>query len=104
MVLGRILRDVRFERDAGAFEEDDLPRPVVVGGVTVVRVVERAEVRRDADGVAPVRDVFEDPRIPDAFLALPIGSVVIEVSELPDERALADAWSADDRDAHRVNV
>ena len=45
-VSARVLRDVRFERDAGAFEEDDFARPIVVCGVTVVRVVERAEVRR----------------------------------------------------------
>ena len=77
-----------------------LSGPIVLGGVAIVRVVEPAEVGGHADRVAAGVDVFEHARIPHAFLALAVRSVVIEVAELPQQRALADAWSADDRDSH----
>ena len=101
MVLGRILGDVRLERDAGTLEEDHLARAVVVGGIAVVRVVEAAEIRGDADRIASGVDVLEDARIPDAFLALAVRSVVVEIAELAEQRALADARAADNRDAHQ---
>ena len=91
---------MRLERDARAFEEDHFAGAIAVGGIAIVRVVEAGEVGGDADGVPARVDVFEDPRIPDAFFALSVRRVVIQVSELPDERALADARPADDRHAH----
>ena len=100
MVGFRVLRHVRFERDARAFEKDDLARPVVLRGVAVVRVVQSAEIGGDADRVAPGGDVLEHAGIPDAFLALAVGPVVVKVAELPDQRALPDARSADDGYAH----
>src|SRR5712691_5617431 len=100
MVRVRILCNVRFESDPRAFEEDHLAGPVVLQGVTVVRVVEPAEVGGDANRVAARRDVFEHLGIPDAFLALPVRPVVVQVAELPDERAVSNSWSADDRDTH----
>src|SRR5439155_10903534 len=100
MVRFRILRDVRFEGDAGAFEEDHFAGPVVCRGVAIVRVIDPSEVHRDPNRVAPRRDVFEHPGIPDAFLAFPVRPVVVQVAELPDERALSNSRSADDRDTH----
>ena len=100
MIFGRVLGDVGFEGDAGAFEEDDLVGPVVPGGVAVVRVVEPAEVGGDADRVPSRLDVGEHARVPDAFLPLAVGSVVVEVAELAEERALADPGAPDDCDSH----
>src|SRR5262245_4223580 len=100
VVLRRVLGDVRLERDACTLEEDDFARTIAVAGISIVRVVETGEVGGHSDGVAARVDIFEDPRIPDAFFTLSIGRVVIQVSELPDERALADARPADDRHAH----
>jgi hypothetical protein len=97
----RILRDVRFERDARALEEDHLAGAVVRGGVAVVGVVEFAEVGGDAHRVAAGFDVGQHARIPHALFAFAVRSVVIEVPELAHEGALADAGAADDRDLHR---
>ena len=91
---------MRFERDARAFEEDHLVRAVVQRGVAIVGVVEAREVFGDADGVDAGGDVFEDARIPDALLALAVRSVVIQVGQLADERALPDTRAADDGYAH----
>ena len=77
-----------------------LPGAIVLGGVAVVGVVERAEVRGHADGVALRLDVLEHAGIPHALLAFTVGAVVIEVAQLPDERALPDAGAPDDRNAH----
>src|SRR5262245_13479632 len=100
VILRRVFGDVPLECDARALEEDDFARTIAVDGIAIVRVVETGEVGRHPDGVPAPVDVFEDPRIPDAFFALSIRRVVIQVSELPDERALADARPADDRHAH----
>ena len=100
VILGRVFRHVRFERDARALEEDHAVRAVVQRGVAIVGVVEAGEVFGDADRVDAGGDVLEDARIPHALLALAVGAVVIEVGELADERALADTGSADDRYAH----
>src|SRR5207248_3235513 len=96
-------RNVRLERDASAFEKNHLARPIVLGGIAIVRVVQRREIRGDADGIASHRDVLQHVRIPDAFLALAVRSVVIQVAELPQQRAFSDPWSADDRDAHTAD-
>ena len=100
VALGRILGDVRLERDARALEEDHPVGSVVLGGVAVVGVVERREVLRDTDRIAPVGDILEHARVPDALLALAVGAVVIEVAELTDESALADSRTTDDGDTH----
>ena len=78
-----------------------LPGRSLLRRVAIVGVVEPAEVGGDADRIATGIDVLEHARIPDAFFALAVGSVVIEVAELPEQRALADARPADDRHAHR---
>src|SRR5476649_1149129 len=100
MVLLRILRDVRFERDARALEKDHLARPIVLRRVAVIRVVERTEIRRDANGVALRLDILEHARVPHALLAFTVRAVAIQVSELAHERALADSRSADDGYTH----
>ena len=100
VMLGRVLRDVRLERDPRTLEENDLAGTIVVGGVAIVGVVEPAEVGGDADRVAPGVDVLEHAGIPHPFLALAVRSVVVKVAELPEQRALADARPADDRDSH----
>src|SRR5262249_1356787 len=92
---------MRFERDSRAFEEDHLSRPIVFGGVPVIRVVKRRKVRGHADRIASHRNIPQHLRIPDAFLALAVRSVVIQVAELAQERALANSWSADDPDEHQ---
>ena len=95
---------MRLERDARALEEDDAPRAVVAGRVAVVGVVERAEILGDADRILARGEILEHARIPHALLAFAVGAVVIEVAELPHERALANAWAADDCDAPRAQL
>jgi hypothetical protein len=102
--LGRIFDDVGLEGDARPLEEDHLAGRVVVCRIAVVRVIESREVHRDADGVPARLDVLEHPRIPDALLPFAVGSVVIQIAELPDERALADARPAHDCDAHNKRM
>ena len=104
MVFVWILGHVRFERDARAFEEDHPIVAIARGGVAVIRVIERAEIRRHAHRVAAFRQIFEHQRLPDAFLALTVGAVVIEVAELPHQGALANPRAADNRHAHRARI
>src|SRR5205085_2991148 len=84
--------------------ENNLVGAIVRRGVAIVGVVERAEVRRDADGITLSFDVLEHARIPHSLFTLSIGTVVIEIAELPDERALADSRPTDDRNAHRLRI
>src|SRR5262245_54860486 len=91
---------MRFERNARALEKDDPARPVVIGGVAVIRVVEPRKIRRHTDGVSPGVDIFEHPRLPNALLAFPVRPIVVQVAELAKQRALPDTGPSDDRDAH----
>ena len=100
--LRRILDDVRLERYARTFDEDHSTGAVVHGGITVVRFVQLAEVFRDPDGVDPGFDVHENARVPHAFFAFAVRPVMIEVAELPDERAFPDSGASDYRYAHLV--
>ena len=77
-----------FEGDARALEENHLVRSVVLGGVAVVGVVQSREVFGDAHRIHAGGDVLEHALIPDALLALAVGSVVIEVRELAHQRVL----------------
>jgi len=70
---------VRLERNARALEKDDAAGAVVERRVPVIGVVEPREVFGDARGVDAGGDVFKDPRMPDALLALAVRAVVIEV-------------------------
>ena len=82
VMRARILRNVRFEGNARAFEKDDAARTVVVGGVAIVRVVEAGEIRGNTHRVAPCFDVFEHPGIPDALLPLAVRSVAIQIATM----------------------
>ena len=42
--------------------------------------------------------------VPHALFALAVRAVVIEVAELANQRALADAGTADDGDAHQMST
>src|SRR5687768_822369 len=101
MIRDRILRHVRFERDARPLEEDDAIGTIVLGGIAVIRVVDIREILSDADRVSTSCDVFEHASGPDAFFTLAVRAVVIEVAELAYQGALADAGTADDGDAHQ---
>ena len=104
-VIGcRILGHVRLERDARALEEDDAIGAIVLGGIAVIGVVDAREVLGDADGVSARGDVFEHARGPHAFFAFAVRTVVIEVAELPDQRALADARPADNGHPHQMST
>ena len=72
----------------------------MVGGVPIVRVVQRREIHGHADGIPSFLDVLQHARIPHAFFPLAVGSVVVEVAELADERTLPDARAPDNRHAH----
>ncbi len=96
VVIGRrVFRDVRFECDARAFEEDHLVRRVVTGGIAVVGIVDPGEVIRDADrDFLPSAMSLRTRGCQTPFSPSPSGTVVIEIGELPHERALANARSA----------
>ena len=100
MVLERVLRHVRFERDPRALEKDHAVWAVVQRRVPVIRVVEAGEVFGDTHGVDAGGDVFENSGVPDSLLAFAVRSVVIEVCKLADERAFTNARSADNGHAH----
>ena len=104
VILGRILGHVRFERDSRPLEEDHLVRPIAIGRVAIVRVVEAGEIGRHAHRVPAGLDILSTSRVPDALLTLSVGPVMVEVAELPEQRALADAGPTDNRDAHGRSI
>jgi hypothetical protein len=67
---------------------------------TIVGVVDKAEVFSYADSIYSGLDVHEDSRIPDAFLAFSVGAKVVEVTQLAEKRAFADARAANDCNEH----
>src|SRR3954468_16358860 len=91
---------MRLEGDFRALEKNHLAVAIVVRGGAIVGVVETPEIGGDADRVTAGLDVLEHARIPDTLLPFAVGSVVIEVAKLADQRALADSRAANDRHAH----
>ena len=100
VILRGVFRDVGFQRDARALEQDHLAGTVVIRGVAIVRIVQPREVGRDRHRIPARVDVFEDAGVPHALLPLAVRPVVIQVAKLADERALPDSGAADDCDAH----
>ena len=49
-------------------------------------------------------DVFEDARIPYAFLPFAVRSVVVQVAKLADKSTFPDAGPPDDRNAHTLRI
>ena len=60
MVSARVFGDVRLERDARAFEEDDFARPGFCAGGPIVRVVETGKVAVSWTSLHV--NILEDPR------------------------------------------
>ena len=100
VVPGRIFDYVRFECDARSFDEDHAVGTVVLCSIAIVRVVNAPEVLSHADSVSSGLDVDEHFWLPNAFLALAVGAVMVEITELPEQGAFSDTWPADYSDAH----